>query len=58
MDINIESLNVYEINQVIEKEMEHYLEANPYDDSLELAIHFFFFGMQYLKVKLEKTLNP
>lgn len=53
----IEGLSYFEISELIENEMENFMHQNPYGDSRDLAAHFFFFGMQYIKEKIDSVIN-
>lgn len=50
-------MNAIENKEVIEQEMEIFINENPYADSYELAHHFFCFGMKFLEKEISDYLN-
>lgn len=49
--------NIFIDKDLIEIEMENWINENPYADSFELAEHFFAFGQKYCLEKIKNFLK-
>jgi len=50
----IKNLKEDNINNLIEDKLDYFNKINPNADSYELAMHFFFEGLNYFRTKLEE----